>query len=182
MALPNLNAAQVGWIIQQTEAYIAAQRAIYRPDGVALTLAQATTMSPFFPQLAINSTRLRTLVGTHVANPPFYGQLISWGFPPALLLNFAQMAAITFVDTVVFQVPYADWILFHELVHVVQYQKLGLPTFAAKYITGFLSGGCYENIPLERNARELEERFSAAPANPFAVADVVQAWIDEGRF
>src|SRR5436853_935557 len=51
-----------------------------------------------------------------------------------------------------------------ELVHVVQYEKLGLKEFAAKYVTGFLSGGSYEAIPLEMNA------------------DEVQRWIDTGRF
>ena len=72
--------------------------------------------------------------------------------------------------------------MFHELVHVVQYEKLGLEEFATKYVRGFLGGGSYEAIPLEMNAYELEARFVAAPANSFLVTDAVQKWIDTGKF
>lgn len=99
------------------------------------------------------------------------------GFEPGTLPDFALMAAITFVDTVVSREPLMDRLLFHELVHVVQYQKLGLPEFAAKYVTGFLTGGSYEAIPLEVNAHELDARFAAAPTKPFSVANEIQAWV-----
>jgi len=64
------------------------------------------------------------------------------------------------VDTVVSHEPFNDRLLFHELVHVVQYEKLGLEGFAAKYVRGFLNGGSYEGIPLEMNAYELDARFA----------------------
>ena len=73
-------------------------------------------------------------------------------------------------------------LLVQELVHVVQYEKLGLADFAAKYVRGFLSGGSYEAIPLEMNAYELEARFAAATMNPFSVEAEVQAWIEARRF
>jgi hypothetical protein len=57
-----------------------------------------------------------------------------------------------------------------NLTHVVQYEKLGLEQFAAKYVKGFLSGGSYEAIPLEVNAYGLDARFAAAPAKGFSVA------------
>jgi hypothetical protein len=50
-----------------------------------------------------------------------------------------------------------------------------------QYVTRFLTGACYENIPLERNAYELDARFAAAPATGFAVDAVVQEWIDTVR-
>lgn len=92
------------------------------------------------------------------------------------------MAAITFVHIVVSYAPFTDRLLFHELVHVVQYERLGLPEFVAKYVGGFLSGGSYEAIPLEMNAYELEARFATAPARSFSVVDKVQKWIDAVRF
>lgn len=139
-------------------------------------------MRPFFLEPALDSTRLVVLAGERVNNPPFYGQLIQMGFSPTDLPDFAHMAAITFVDTVVSHEAFTDRLLFHELVHVVQYAKLGLSEFAAKYVRGLLSGGSYEAIPLERNAHELDERFAAAPTNVFSVASVVEAWVDAGRF
>ncbi len=92
------------------------------------------------------------------------------------------MAAVTFVDTIVSDEVFTDRLLFHELVHVVQYDKLGLGEFSARYVRGFLSGGRYEAIPLEMNAYQLDARFSAAPMNPFSVEAEVQEWIDAGRF
>jgi hypothetical protein len=63
------------------------------------------------------------------------------GFVPGALPDFSLVAAITFVDTVVSHEPFTERLLFHKLVHVVQYEKLGLAEFAAKYISGFLNGG-----------------------------------------
>ena len=79
------------------------------------------------------------------------------------------MAAITFVDTVVSHEAVTGRLLFHKLVHVVQYEKLGLPEFAAKYVRGFLNGGSYDAIPLEMNAYQLDEKLRA-PMNLFSVA------------
>lgn len=182
MPFPNLSPADVAWIAGQTQAYIVAQRAAYHPGAVQLTPAQTTTMSPFFAPNILASARLNVLHGTLVQNPPFYPQLATMGFPQASLPGFPTMDAITFVDTVVFQVPITDRTLFHELVHVVQYDKLGSPMFAAKYVTGFLTGGSYPNIPLEVNAYKLDAIFAAAPTVGFSVEGEVQAWINNGMF
>jgi hypothetical protein len=104
------------------------------------------------------------------------------GFSPADLPDFAHMAAITFVDTVVSHEPFSDRLLFHELVHVVQYEKLGLEGFAATYVRGFLSGGSYDGIPLQINAYELDARFAKTADEPFSVEEEVQDWIDWGLF
>jgi len=112
-------------------------------------------MQPFFPACTLDSAKVLVLNSERVGNPPFYGALVQMGFEPAALPNFSLMAAITFADTIVSHEPFTDRLLFHELVHVVQYQKLGLPEFAAKYVRGFLNGGSYEAIPLEVNAYEL---------------------------
>ncbi len=135
-------------------------------------------MAPFFRESALNSTRVVVLADQRVSNPGFYGDLVTMGFELGSLPDFADMAAITFVDTVVFHEPIVNRLLFHELVHVVQYAKLGLAEFAAKYVKGFLTGGSYEAIPLERNAYELDARYAKAPGDTFSVEDEVQEWID----
>jgi hypothetical protein len=182
MPLPNISAAQIEWVIQQVAAYIERQRQTYRRGAVPLNQNQKTTLQAFFPHSTLESARIVVLAGARVGNPPFYGELMKMGFEAGSLPDFAEMAAITFVDTVVSHGPYDDRLLFHELVHVVQYEKLGLAEFAAKYVKGFLNGSSYEAIPLERNAYELDGRFAAAPARPFSAEAEVQAWIDVGRF
>ena len=139
-------------------------------------------MRSFFPQSSLDSVRIVVLRGIRVGNPPFYEELVQMGFERVSLPDFDLMAAVTFVDTIVSHEVFTDRLLFHELVHVVQYQKLGLADFAAKYVRGFLSGGSYEAIPLERNAYELEARFAAAPMNSFSVEAEVRAWIEARRF
>jgi hypothetical protein len=182
MPLPTLSTAQVEWIVQQVRAYIEHQRQTYRPGAEPLSLSQKNAMRPFFPEPVVGSTRLLVHTGERVSNPPFYPQLVQMGFSPADLPDFAHMAAITFVDTVVSHEPFTDRLLFHELVHVVQYEKLGVPEFAAKYVRGFLSGGSCEAIPLEMNAYELDARFAAAPTKAFSVCHEVQMWVGTDRF
>jgi hypothetical protein len=182
MSLPKLTDAQIGWIVQQVAEYIEGQRRTFRQGAVPLNTNQTAEMLPFFRASTLDSTRVAVLTGERVGNPPFYDQLVRMGFEPALLPDFKLMTAITYVDTVVSHAPFTERLLFHELVHVVQYEKLGLPEFAAKYVTGFLSGGSYEAIPLERNAYELDGRFATAPGNPFSVETEVEAWIRAGKF
>ena len=100
------------------------------------------------------------------------------GFSGTDLPDFTHMSATTLVDTVVSHGPFTDRTLFHEPVHVVQYEKLGLAQFAERCVFGFLAGGSYEAIPLEANAYGLESRYAAEPQKPFSVADEVQSRIE----
>jgi len=182
MPLPKLTDGQIASVSRQVAGYIDTQRQTYRPRAVPLDRNQKTAVQSFFPAATLDSARVVVLAGERIGNPPFYGELIKMGFALASLPDFAQMAAITYVDTVVLHEPFTGRVLFHELVHVLQYEKLGLEQFAAKYVSGFLKGGSYEAIPLEMNAHELDARFAAAPTKPFSVANEIQAWMQGGRF
>ncbi len=72
-------------------------------------------MRPFFPASALDSARVVVLAGERISNPPFYPELQRVGFDPAALPNFAFMAAITFVDTVVSHEAFTDRLLFHVM-------------------------------------------------------------------
>jgi hypothetical protein len=76
---------------------------------------------------------------------------------------------------------FTDALLFHELVHVTQYAQMGVKEFAARYVNGFIQGGSYEEIPLEKNAYLLEERFSKDAARVFSVDDEVRQWREGGK-
>jgi len=89
------------------------------------------------------------------------------------LPDFQTMAAITFNDIIVSHEPLDARILFHELVHVEQYRQLGIERFAELYVSGFLSGGGYEAIPLEVNAYGLEGIFLKSPHRPHSVCYAV---------
>lgn len=182
MPLPKLTDSQIAWVIQQVAAYIGEQRDIYAHRALPLDADQRAAMRPFFRTAILDSARVLVLSEERVGNPPFYGDLIKIGFSGNSLPDFAHMAAITFVDTVVSHEPFTERLIFHELVHIVQYEKLGMPDFSARYVRGFLSGGSYQAIPLEMNACELDARFAAGPTKPFSVEAEVQSWIDAGKF
>ncbi len=177
MPLPNLSSTQVETIIGWVASYINEKRQTYSATASALDNNQKAVMAPFFRESVLNSTRVLVLTTERVNNPSFYADLVTMGFKESSLPDFSDMDAITFVDTIVFHQPIENRTLFHELVHVIQYEKLGISQFAAKYVGGFLTGGSYRAIPLEQNAYDLDARFAGEPQSAFSVEDEVQEWI-----
>ena len=131
----------------------------------------------FFRADVLSSVRVTELETERVANPSFYPMLQDLGFQN--LPNFRTMGAITFYDVIVSQEPLTAPLLFHELVHVEQYRRLGIERFAELYVQGFLDGGGYEAIPLELNAYCLEGEFRQSPHRAFSVEERVSAWLRE---
>jgi hypothetical protein len=161
-----------------TEEYIADSRKKYHRNAVPLTDQQKAAMAPFFPAEILDKARLRQLNGKRVEDPGFYGMARMLGF--SNLPFYSEMAAVTYVDTIVLQEEVTDALLFHELVHVVQYEELGIKEFSSLYVHGFMNGGSYEEIPLEKNAAQLEKRFKKA--EPFSVEDAVKKAIAAGKY
>ena len=52
----------------------------------------------------------------------------------------------------------SDSLFFHELVHVVQWDRLGVDNFLLTYAVGLLQHG-YQQSPLEQMAYQLQEMF-----------------------
>ena len=174
MDLKNLPPAMVSQLVSMVESYISESRAKFAAQAVPLTAGQRQTVQPFFPAEILDRVRLCVLRGTRVPNPSMYSMAKLMGIRN--LPDFSDMAAITYVDVVVSHEEFSDDLLFHELVHVVQYEQLGLKEFAARYVNGFIQGGSYEEIPLEKNAYALEGCFSANPGQVFSVDDEVRRW------
>ena len=183
MNFPVLTGVQIEAVATAVADYIAQQRSNYVKESIPLTATQKEPLRAFFPAFILESVRFVELMpGRYITNPIFYGELKSMGFSSSVLPNFREMAAVTFMDVVVSYGVISQQTRFHELVHVVQFQKMGLHRFASKYVTGFLGGGGYDGIPLERNAYELDARFAADPSRSFSVDAEVQSWIASGRF
>ena len=180
MVIPLLAPEQIAQLSELVAQYISGMRARYAAASTPLTEEQKRTMAAYFSQDLLDQARLLTLAGERVPNPDFYPMLVVMGF--ANLPDQSGMAAITFSDVVVSHVPFSDALLFHELVHVEQYRQLGIPRFADLYVRGFLTGGSYDQIPLERNAYLLGGEFDRDRTRVFRVADVVATWIREARF
>jgi hypothetical protein len=174
MDLKNLPPAMVSQLANMVEDYVTSSRKKYAPQAVALTDAQHSAMQPFFSSTVLDSARLCVLRGTRVSNPSMYTMAKMMGIRN--LPDFAAMTAITFVDVIVSHKEFTDALLFHELVHVVQYSQMDMKEFATRFIHGFIHGGSYEQIPLEMHARALEDRFSQNPMQGFSVDEEVRHW------
>lgn len=171
MDLKNLSPAMVSQLASMVESYISDSRKKYAAQATVLADAQRSAMQPFFSAEVLDSARLCVLRGTRVSNPSMYTMAKMMGIRN--LPDFADMTAITFVDVVVSHQEFTDALLFHELVHVVQYEQLGVKEFAARFVNGFVQGGSFEKIPLEKMASALEARFSQNRSEPFSVDDEV---------
>jgi len=179
MDLKNLPPAMVSQLASMVESYVSDSRSKYASQAMPLTDAQCLAMQPFFSATVLDSAWLCVLRGTRVPNPSMYAMAKMMGIRN--LPDFSGMAAITFVDVVVSHEEFSDALLFHELVHVVQYAQMGVKEFSARYVNGFIQGGSYEEIPLEKNAYMLEERFSGNKGAPFSVDDEVRQWREAGK-
>jgi hypothetical protein len=174
MDLSKLPPAMVSQLATMVEDYISSSRTKYAPQSVPLSDAQRAAMQPYFPATVLDSTRLCVLDSKRVPNPSMYSMAKMMGIRN--LPDFSEMAAITFVDVVVSHEEFTDALLFHELVHVVQYAQMGVKEFAVRYVNGFIQGGSYEEIPLEKSAYALEGRYSQNGGQPFSVDDEVRQW------
>jgi len=179
MDLTKLPPGMAGQLAGMVQDYILSSQKKYGLRAASLTPEQKAAMQPFFAAPILDQARLMVLRGERVQDPPFYGMARMMGFKN--LPSFADTAAVTFVDVIVSHEEFTDELLFHELVHVVQYAQLGTRDFATRYVNGFLHGGSYAEIPMEKHAYELEQRYSANKAQAFSAADEVKLWIEAGK-
>lgn len=165
------------FLIAQATPWIQAERTIHRPAGRPFSEAELEALGPFVQGDVLSTVRI-TSVAT-ISNPPFHRQLEEAGI--GVPLDFTRMSGITFIDTVLVSqrapIPEDDWLplLFHELVHVLQYRELGLDRFVRNYVEGWAAGGfSYEAIPLERDAYELDAAFRTAGQRSFDASQLVR--------
>lgn len=173
---PELSPQQLDFFVHAVAEYIRAQRELYSARAVPLGFTEL--WSRFFPQIDLDRIRVLQPGLERVPNPPFYPELEKLGFTD--LIQFNLMAAITFDDIVVFHEPLTPQLIFHELVHVVQYRLLGVDEFARLYVRGYLQSG-YQGTPLEICAYQLDGRFIMGSVG-FDVEGEVRAWMQTGRF
>ncbi len=109
-----------------------------------------------------------------ILDPPFYQTLREMGADERDLPPLIDTNAVTF-DSLILVNPYkaaGSEVIFHELVHVVQYRLLGIDEFVHQHVDGWMAGRDlfpdqqtrYQNIPLERIAFDLQATYRASHA------------------
>lgn len=162
--------APLEWLEVETRGWIRAERNAHRPAATPLGPDARSLYESFFPATTLDRAGFTEV--PIITDPPFLGQAAAFGLPP---IAFAEMAGITFDDTVLLSHARMrrndlPGLLFHELVHVVQYEILGVDEFARQYVEGYAANKFdYYRIPLEIAAYKLAQKFLAAPRDGFSV-------------
>jgi hypothetical protein len=148
-------------LIRMGRQWIIRQRNQHAPRGSPLPGKALESLAPFFFTDTLESVRI-VQVAT-IENPAFYGTMLTSRIPR--LIDFRKASGITFIDTILLSDGVIGGspplsLLFHEIVHVVQYRLLGVDEFARRYVLGWMKNGYrYEAIPLEKQAFGLTARF-----------------------
>ena len=122
--------------------------------AVAVSTFGFKRLGQYYPDDLLESTKV--VLTAEVPVPP----LAEWGLNRASLLEPQQTRGITFHDTffVRSNEKANESLFFHEMVHVVQWQELGLNRYLALYGVGLAQHG-YRNSPLEVMAYDLQVAF-----------------------
>lgn len=160
-------------------AWVASRRRRYRRAGRELTRDQVAALEPFFDSALLARVRVAQVqkieppIGVALARRSGLGSRLDLSH-----LDLSWVRGMAFDDAIVITgPPPSHSLLFHELVHVVQFDLLGVGAMLARYVRDYFeTGNDYFAITAERCAYELQSRFDAAPTAPFNVRDEVDAY------
>lgn len=162
-------------LVEQSHHWLWEQRELHRAKGRRLTKDERQPLQDYYDAQVLDNVLVATV--NRISNPPFYDELTGSGFP---ILDLSGSAGITFIDCVVvrrpFQQHFPSWIsiLFHELVHVVQFEILGPRKVLETYLQAWEQNGYqYHDVPFEIQAYRLEARFERHEPL-FSVREVVE--------
>lgn len=167
-------------ILREVIANVRKREQTYLPRAMPLSEAQKSAMQPFFPRSVLEEVRVLELKEERVPNPSYHERAARRGY--RLMLDFRHMPHISHPQLIIFQEKISPRLLFHALVHVVQYAVLGLETYLELYVRAFTHIGSYASVPLEVQAFRLDQRYTENPSSVFSVEDEVRQWADQGKY
>ena len=149
----------------------------YSPQAQSIPTAQKSILKPFFPAAILERTRVAECVQPESPPAEMLERVKSFALPPLV-----HQPSIAFGDVVVFQAKVVERSLFHSLVHIVQYDLLGLERYFELFLRALVRKGAYINVPFEVQAYGLDSRFAASPSQAFSVEEEVKVWLRTGRY
>lgn len=162
-------------ITNYAQQWINQQILFYTQNSFPLRKSNVELLKHHFPISTLNNSRLSFV--DSIESPPFYTELQQSGI--SNLINFNDTAGITYGNCIVVSQKFEHTcgeftsLLFHEMVHVVQYEILGIEKFIFEYFSGWVKNGySYYKIPLEEQAYKLQARFDKN-LPPFSVKEEV---------
>lgn len=165
-------ASLVPFAVPLVQIWVRSQRRRYlrKPQARSLSIQETKAFLPFFTQELLQDVRIVEVPA--ISEPPLYWLLAK--LRVEVPLTISDIDGVTFNETVVIRRRRrtdSDWhsLLFHELVHVVQYRLLGTNLFD-RYLRELARARMnYDENLFERQAYRLQSRFECEPECSFTV-------------
>jgi hypothetical protein len=169
-------------LVVEASSWLEAKRAEFLPSGAPLNNIQKANLSPFLSAQVLNAVRIVNLskTGKTIPYPPFYERVRAGGH--RVVPDSAHMAALPFVDVVVFNGEPTLRTIFHNLVHVTQFAVVGLETAMECYFRILNDSGLWMVVPFEEQAYRMDARYTRDPNDFFSVEAEVREWLRKGRY
>ena len=169
-------------LVAEAAFWVRQQREKHYPLGQPLSETEKLELQPFFSAETLNRVRIRDLSHTEetIPYPPFYDFVRAGG--ARVVPDAAHMTAMPFVDVALFNREPTLRTIFHNLIHLVQFEVVGVERFIRGYFKTLSEAGLWMVVPFEQQAYGLDARYTKDPADVFSVEEEVRAWLKAGRF
>jgi hypothetical protein len=145
-------------------------------DAIELSIPVFNLGFPRLPQVFSTELLVKAKVVVVPGNVPF-PPLSRMGLPEFGSMEKMPMVGITYRDTFFINHSHqSESLHFHEMVHVVQWERLGVDDFLMAYGAGLMQFG-YRDSPLEQMAYSLQEGFERGNL-PSGVVALIQQRTD----
>lgn len=135
----------------------------HKREAVVVSSLGFRSLPQYFPQHLLDKAKVVSV--SSVPFPP----LLKLGLPELSHMERMSLEAVTYKDTFFVQESQrSESLHFHELIHVVQWERLGVDNFLLAYGVGLVQFG-YEGSPLERMAYILQQSFERRAVPPSLV-------------
>ena len=150
-------------LVDWVESWLLNLRQEYRAMARRLNAEELAGLRGYLKPDLLDAVRIVEL--ERIPNPPFFPSLPGLGLP--VPWNFSSQSSLAVMDTILLSTPLTPpdrrlSVLFHECVHLQQFQVLGLTKLVSRYIDGLFDNGFnYGKLPMEQQAHELQFRYDA---------------------
>jgi hypothetical protein len=167
---------RVSYLVENSTEWIRSQRVLHTALSQALPDTTRQALRGYFKAETLDRARFRRVPS--IDNPGFYAEFERVG--ESIPLDFSSWAAITFGEVILVNeslvpTPPPHSVVFHEMVHLVQYDVLGVEEFSRRYVRRLAQTRFqYMNIPLETEAFDLQGRFERSAGVVFSAEELIR--------
>ena len=155
-------------LIPKFEEWLYQQREIHLTRASPLSSQERRRVDGYFEKKTLDLTRVAIV--DQIPNPAFYDELRERGIP--IPMDFTSAVGFTLIDCVLLRKGFElIATLFHEMVHVVQVDLLGIKRLLELYLNDLIKNG-YRDVLFERQASDLTARFTCGES--FSVREILE--------